>query len=134
LIKEDCDMKMLGAVLALSVLGITGASAQGAISGPYQCIQNCKGPGLARITQAEQSYDLNLVNEVGEPSRGWIDRPSHIWADDWHEGAIVSPDGMTVQFDNGSVWQRFVALPPLPPAPPPPPRVRHRIHHVINGS
>src|ERR1700722_20972053 len=113
-------MKMLGAVLALSVLGITGASAQGAISGPYQCIQNCKGPGLARITQAEQSYDLNLVNEVGEPSRGWIDRPSHIWADDWHEGAIVSPDGMAVQFYNGRVGTGYWAVAGLRTASGPP--------------
>jgi hypothetical protein len=117
-------MKVLAAVLAISVLGITGASAQEALlSGPYQCIQNCKGPGLARITQAERSYDLNLVNEVGEPSRGWIDRPSHIWAEDWHVGAIVAPDGMTIQFDNGAVWQRFV---PPPPPPPLPPRIHSR--------
>ena len=63
------------------------------------------------------------VNEVGEPSRGWIDYPGHIGADDWREGAIVSADGITIQFDNGAVWQRFV---PPPPPPPPPPRIHSR--------
>jgi hypothetical protein len=116
-------MKVLGAVLAFSLLGISAASAQAGLSGPYQCIQNCKGPGLAHVAQGINVWDLNLVNEVGEPSRAWIDYPGHIWADDWREGAIVSADGITIQFDNGAVWQRF--LPP-PPPPPPPPRIHSR--------
>src|SRR5262249_18459278 len=33
-------------------------------------------------------------------------------------GAIYSPDGMTIQFDNGTIWQR------APEAPPPPLRRR----------
>ena len=115
---------VLALVAAVSAFATSSAQAQWAdLTGQYQCIQNCKGPGLARITQAERSYDLNLVNEVGEPSRGWIDRPSHIWAEDWHEGAIIAPDGMTIQFDNGAVWQRFV---PPPPPPPLPPRIHSR--------
>jgi hypothetical protein len=36
------------------------------------------------------------------------------------EGAVYSPDGMTIQFDRGSVWVRNVE----PPPPPPPARVR----------
>ena len=31
-------------------------------------------------------------------------------------GAIYSPDGMTIQFDNGTIWQR---APEVPPGPPP---------------
>jgi hypothetical protein len=118
-------MKMLGAVLAFSVLVATDASAQALLTGQYQCVQNCQGPGLAYITQNE--WELNLVNEVGAPSRAWIDYPGHFWAEAWNEGAIYSPDGMTIQFDRGTVWKRVVAL-PLPP-PLPAPIIRHRVHH-----
>jgi hypothetical protein len=107
-------MRVLVALAALSVFATTGASAQvvPSLSGDYQCIQNCRGPGLAHVTQ--NGWDLNLVNEAGEPSRGWIDYPGHLWAQYWNEGAVYSPDGFRIQFDNGEVWQRFV------PAPPPP--------------
>ena len=67
------------------------------------------GPGPAFVTQ--NGWELNLVNEAGQPSRAWIDYPGHIWAQYWNEGAVYSPDGMTIQFDNGSVWQRFVPPP-----------------------
>ena len=70
-------MKTLGAVLAFSVLAATGASAQELLTGPYQCVQNCQGPGLANITQ--NGYELNLVNEVGAPSRAWISRHAGRW-------------------------------------------------------
>jgi hypothetical protein len=109
---EECKMKTLAALLALSALGITDASAQVPfLSGQYQCVQNCQGPGLAFVTQ--NLWNLNLVNEVGEPSRAWIDYPGHIWAQYWNEGAVYSPDGRTIQFDNGAVWQRFVPPPPI---------------------
>jgi hypothetical protein len=116
-------MKVFGAALAFSVLAIGSASAQvpPPLSGTYQCIQNCAGPGLAYVTQ--NGWDLNLVNEVGAPSRAWVDYPGHIYAEYYHEGAVFSPDGFRIQFDNGAVWQRFV---PPPPPPPPPPRVRSR--------
>ena len=52
------------------------------------------------------------------PSRGWIDRPGHIWVDYWDEGAVYAVDGMTIQFDSGTVWQRDVAvLTPVVPVP-----------------
>jgi hypothetical protein len=121
---------MLGAVLAFSVLAATDASAQALLTGPYQCVQNCQGPGLANITQNE--WDLNIVNEVGAPSRAWIDYPGHFWAERYNEGAIYSPDGLRIQFDNGAVWLRYV--PPPPVLLPPPPR-HHRHHpHPIQGS
>jgi len=109
------------ALSALIALAATGASAQGVnLSGRYICVRNCVGgaPGPAFVTQ--NGYDLNLVNEVGEPSRAWVDYPGHIWAEYWDEGAVFSPDGMTIQFDRGSVWQRDLG-PVLPPPPPPPP-------------
>ncbi|MGA9320378.1 MAG: hypothetical protein WBW06_04885 [Xanthobacteraceae bacterium] len=106
----------------------TGASAQVInLTGQFQCIEGCvPAPvGPAYVTQAD--WQLNLVNEAGMPSRAWVDYPGHIWAEAWNEGAVYSPDGMTIQFDRGTVWQRVVEL-PLPPAPPPP-IVHHRVHH-----
>jgi hypothetical protein len=38
-------------------------------------------------------------------------------------GALYSPNGFTLQFDNGTIWQR---APELPPPPPPPIRRHHR--------
>jgi hypothetical protein len=93
------------------------------LSGQFQCVQGCRGPGPAFVTQ--NGWDLNLVNEVGQPSRAWIDYPGHIWAQYWDVGAVYSPDGLRIQFDNGSVWQRVVLV-PVPPPPPPPPVLRSR--------
>jgi hypothetical protein len=85
------------------------------VSGQFECIQGCAGglPGLAFVTQ--NGWDLNLVNELGQPTRAWVDWPGHIWAQSWNEGAVYSPDGMTIQFDNGAVWQRSLQL--LQPIP-----------------
>jgi hypothetical protein len=98
--------------VTLAALTTMAAPAQAQVlnlSGQYQCVQGCRGPGPAYVTQ--NGWDLNLVDEIGQPSRAWIDWPGHLWARNWNEGAVYSPDGMTIQFDNGSVWQRFVPQP-----------------------
>jgi hypothetical protein len=98
--------------LLFVTLAATGAAAQEVnLSGRYRCAQNCSGPGPAYVTQS--GWDLNLVNEAGVPSRAWIDWAGHIWAESWREGAVFSPDGKTIQFDNGAVWQRDATLPPM---------------------
>jgi len=85
------------------------------LSGQFQCVQGCAGgsPGPAFVTQ--NGWDLNLVNEIGQPSRAWVDYPGRIWVQSWNEGAVYSADGMTIQFDNGTVWARniIVLLPQL---------------------
>lgn len=88
------------------------------VSGQFQCVEGCAGglAGPAFVTQ--NGWDLNLVNEVGQPTRAWIDWPGHIWAQSWNEGAVYSPDGMTIQFDNGTVWRRNIELIVLRSAPP----------------
>jgi hypothetical protein len=80
------------------------------LSGQFRCIQGCAGglAGLAFVTQ--NGWDLNLVNELGQPTRAWIDWPGHIWVQSWNEGAVYSPDGMTIQFDNGTVWTKNIVL------------------------
>jgi hypothetical protein len=90
------------------ILSAGPASAQAVnLTGRYFCV-NCPDglPNIGFITQ--NGDDLALVNESGQPSRGYFDYPGRIWAPDWNEGAIVSPDGMTVQFDRGSVWRRYI--------------------------
>jgi hypothetical protein len=88
------------------------------LSGQFLCVEGCAGgqPGLAFVTQ--NGWDMNLVNELGQPTRAWVDWPGHIWALNWNEGAVYSPDGMTIQFDNGTVWRRNIELLVLPAAPP----------------
>jgi len=102
----------LAALIVLGALATTPASAQGVnLSGTYRCVQNCVGAGPAFVTQ--NGWDLNITNEAGLASRAWIDWPGHIWAEYWNEGAIYSPDGMTIQFDRGNVWQRIIEEPTL---------------------
>jgi hypothetical protein len=124
--------RLCGAFLILFALTGGSAVAQEFIGGQYTCASNCiaTAPGsFAYVTQ--NGWSLNLVNEIGIPSRAWIDRPGHFWAENWNVGALYSPDGNTIQFDNGVVWQRYV--------PPPPTEVivRNRYiyvrhHHVVH--
>ena len=98
---------------------ITPASGQVLnMSGQYLCVAGCAGGLMGPAVVTQNGWDLNLVNELGQPTRAWIDWPGHIWAQSWNEGAIYSPDGMTIQFDNGTVWQRNIGLLVLPLAPP----------------
>jgi hypothetical protein len=105
---------MLAASAALVAFAATDASAQGInLTGQFRCVQVCAGGLQGQPTYVTQNgYNLNLLNEAGEPSRAWIDWSGHIWADNWHEGALFSQDGMTIQFDRGTVWQRDLGEPP----------------------
>src|SRR5215467_9144978 len=99
-------MRMVLSAIAMSAataIVATDASAQGVnLTGLYRCVAGCLSgrPGLAFVTQ--NGWELNLVNEVGEPSRGWVDYPGRLWIARANLGAIYSPDGMTIQFDNGT--------------------------------
>jgi hypothetical protein len=121
-------MKVFLSVLAALVsFTATDASAQDVdLTGRYRCVQVCRD-GLvgqpAFVTQ--NGWDLNLVNEVGEPSRAWLDRIGRIWVQSWNEGAVYSPDGMVIQFDRGTVWQRDLGEPVV--GPPDRPRGRQPV-------
>jgi hypothetical protein len=80
------------------------------LSGQFQCIAGCAGGIVGPAFVTQNGWDLNLVNEIGQPSRAWIDYPGHIWVQSWNEGAVYSADGMTIQFDNGTVWAKNVVL------------------------
>ena len=116
-------MRMLFSTIAIATAVVaTDASAQYVnLTGRYRCVAQCVAPpvGFAFITQ--NGTQLNVVNDVGEPSRAWLDYPGRIWVERANVGAIYSPDGFTIQFDNGTIWQRALDLPP-----PPPPRRRRR--------
>jgi len=109
------------AIGLVALLAAGSASAQSInLTGIYRCVQMCRGDLPAHVTQ--NGPELNLLTEAGVPSRAWPDWYSpanRIWIDAFNESAVYSPDGMLIQFDNGTIWQRD-----LPP-PPPPPR-RHR--------
>jgi hypothetical protein len=109
-------MKTLLTTLALLVTVLTSAASAQAVnlSGRWQCVALCFGPpgSLAIITQ--YGWEMNVLNEFGVPSRGWIDRPGRIWLELPRVGGTYSPDGLTLQFDNGTVWQRVPDLPPPP--------------------
>ena len=111
-------MKAVTALIAMSIAAAASpALAQDVnLTGRYQCIQNCVAiePGrFAFVTQ--YGRDMNIVNEAGNASRAWRDYPGRIWVDRAQVGAVYSPDGMMIQFDNGTIWQRAVELPPPPP-------------------
>ena len=105
----------LGAALMTS-----GASAQSVnLTGTWQCMQNCRGDHLAYVTQNGPA--LNLVTESGLASRAWPDwyaPASRLWIDAYNTSAVYTPDGSAIQFDNGTLWTRYI--------PPPPPRGRVR--------
>jgi hypothetical protein len=105
---------LLGAIAMSAALVATDASAQGVnLTGPYRCVAGCLAgrPGQpAFVTQ--NGWELNMVNDAGQASRAWLDYPGRIWIARANMGAIYSPDGMTIQFDNGTIWQRAPEVPP----------------------
>jgi hypothetical protein len=121
-------LAVMSAIALSAVLSASSASAQGAnLSGQWQCVTLCLGPpgSIAYITQ--NGWELNILNDGGEPSRAWVDWPGHIWIDRAQQGAIYSPDGLTLQFDRGTVWQRAPIVPVV--VTPPPVVVVPRRHH-----
>ena len=107
------------AIVVLAVLFATEASAQSInLTGAYKCVEACRaGPPGSPAFITQNGYNLNLLNEAGQPARAWPDMfapATRIWVDAWNEGAVYSPDGMIVQFDNGTIWARDLGPPPPP--------------------
>ena len=104
------------AIAAAAMFAATAASAQAVnLTGTYRCIEGCRAAVGSPAFVTQNGPNLNLVNEAGQPSRAWPDTfapLSKIWADDWNVSAVYSPDGMTIQFDNGTIWQRDMGPPP----------------------
>jgi len=108
-------MKTLAVIATLGAVGMAPAAAQDILlTGPYQCVQHCRGTGLAFI--AQNDWQLNLVNEAGLLARAWIDYPGRIWVPAWNQGAVYSGDGF-ILFEDGTAWQRVIPAPLPTPAP-----------------
>ncbi len=105
------------AIILAATLVATAASAQGVnLTGRYQCIERCATSATGQFAYVTQNgWELNMISEVGAASRAWVDYPGRLWVNAAQMGAIYSPDGMTIQFDNGTIWQRALELPPPPP-------------------
>lgn len=100
-----------GTFVLMFMLAATSAFAQSTnLSGRYRCIQMCQAGPDTRAYLTQSGTDINVLDESGSASRAWIDWPGHFWVDKWQEGALVSPDGMTIQFDRGRIWQRDVGV------------------------
>jgi hypothetical protein len=66
----------------------------------------------AFVTQNGQA--VTLTTEAGDSFKAWPDfnaPASRIWIDARNMGAVYSPDGMRIQFDDGRVWQRDIGPP-----------------------
>jgi hypothetical protein len=103
---------LVAGVLAASAANSASAQPAVSLTGTYQCVQGCV-PGFegrpAFVTQ--NGWDLNIVTEAGVPIQAWFDwyaPNTRIWLDRLRQGAVYSPDGMTIQFDRGTVWQRYI--------------------------
>src|SRR5438093_12749122 len=88
---EERMRKRLATIAILATLIATNASAQVQgvdLNGRYECVLMCAGAtgGPAFITQ--NGWELNILNDVGEPSRAWVNYPGRIWVDRANQGAI----------------------------------------------
>ena len=108
----DRTKRLFFVVGILAAFAANSASAQPAVSltGAYRCVQGCapgSEGGPAFVTQ--NGWNIGIVTEAGVPVRAWFDWYSpttRIWMETLQEGAAYSADGMTIQFDRGTVWQR----------------------------
>lgn len=112
-----CLPLVIGAVAAFAFN--SGASAQSInLTGTYRCVQDCRDGYVGAPAFVTQNGEhLNLVTEAGDFYRAWPDvtaPTSRIWIDARNEGAVYSPDGTRIQFDDGRVWQRDFGPQPLP--------------------
>ena len=104
---------ILSAVAVMAELVATDASAQSVnLTGRWQCVASCAAPpgNFAFITQ--NGWEINMVSDMGVASRAWFNWPGCIWVERANEGAIYFPDGFTLQFDRGTVWQRAPQVSP----------------------
>ena len=96
---------IMAAMIAVLAAAIVPAEAQVMnLSGEFRCAPGCLGTGPAYVTQ--NGWDLNIVNEVGQRSRAWIDYRATSGLSIGTRRRQLS-DGMTIQFDNGSVWHEL---------------------------
>jgi len=98
---------LLISIFAVFVATDASAQVQGvSLNGRYRCVAYCGGVGRTAIV-TQNGWDFNVVTNSGQASRGWVDWPGHIWINQLQRGAIYSPNGSRIQFDNGTIWRRL---------------------------
>jgi hypothetical protein len=108
-------MRMILSAIMVLALPIAASAQSINLTGAYRCVEACQAGrvgGPAFITQ--NGANINLLNEVDQAARAWPDwfaPATRIWVDAWNEGAVYSPDGMTVHFDKGTIWVRDLGPP-----------------------
>ncbi len=100
---------IIGSLVALGLMSSPAlADTTVNLTGRYVCAKNCQGMHgyLAYVTQ--NGWDLNLLTPGNEPLRARTDwfSPNRLWVVAWNTGAVYSPDGRVIQFDNGMIWRR----------------------------
>jgi hypothetical protein len=107
---------LIAGLLAAGAAGSASAEPFTNLTGTYRCVQMCRDGMIGAPTFVTQNGDsVNLTTETGQSFRAWPDWSapnSRLWIDARDEGAVYSPDGMRIQFDDGRVWQRAL-LPPV---------------------
>jgi hypothetical protein len=105
----------LGLAAACAASGVSAETIN--LTGTYRCIEKCQDGALGAPTFVTQNGSaVNLRTETGASYRAWPDwnaPNSRIWIEARGEGAVYSPDGMRIQFDDRRVWQRDIGPPPL---------------------
>ena len=105
---------------AFVFLGMTVASVSAqpatSLTGTYRCVKDCASGFEGRAAFVTQNgWDINIVTEAGVPLRAWFDwfsPTTRIWIEALQQGAVYSPDGLTIQFDRGTVWLRAQQIVP----------------------
>ena len=107
-------VKRLSCVLGILAAGLAAnsVSAQTAVnlSGTYRCMQGCVPGFEGRAYVTQNGRDLNIVTESAVAVQAWFDvftPTTRIWMEALHQGAVYSPDGMTIQFDQGALLKRI---------------------------
>lgn len=105
---------VIGLLAACATTGTAAASVN--LTGTYRCIQNCPDGMYGAPTFVTQNGEaVSMTTATGRSYKAWPDwnaPNSRLWIDARNEGAVYSPDGMRIQFDNGTVWQRDFGPPP----------------------
>lgn len=114
LFQGDRAMRViLSTVSMAAALVATEVSAQSVnLTGRWQCVAFCVAPPGRYAFITQNGWEINVVNKSGVASRAWFNWPGRIWVERANEGAVYSPNGFTLQFDRGTVWQRAPELPP----------------------
>ena len=99
---------IVGCLVALGLMSSPASADIANLTGHYICVKNCNGKLWHSAYVTQNGWDLNLLTEANVPIRAQTDwfSPNRIWVGAWNTGAVYSPNGMVVQFDNGMIWRR----------------------------